>query len=198
MQVLKLIDSHPLKSRLSYEVGFGGADGQVFQHLTDKEKVIKISVVYEHAIPVEKQISNTFQVLEYLKLYKPDAYAHVYEFDIIKNYYRDTISGVQKYIVYYYIMDKCNPLTEDEKKVFHTIVSHEDKLKNKSPVPALHVLDDLSMGLDFDLSKIIKFCQTINCLPIQHLDIHPRNIMKNKLGDFCLIDFDRCELRKEI
>jgi thiamine kinase-like enzyme len=90
-------------------------------------------------------------------------------------------------------MEKLHPLSEDEIKVFHSLVSHEDqnKIKKYSSLEINKILQGLSIGLDFDLHKVMFFCKNLNKLTIQHSDLHPRNLMKDSDGNFKLIDFDR-------
>jgi thiamine kinase-like enzyme len=96
-------------------------------------------------------------------------------------------------------MEKLNKISEDEKKVFHSIMSHEDQNlhKNFSMSKIKNMLQGLSMGLDFDASKIIIFCENLRSTVIHHNDIHPRNIMKDNFGNFKLIDFDRCYFKSK-
>ena len=56
-----------------------------------------------------------------------------------------------------FVMERLNELSVDEKKVFHSILSHEDnnKIKNYSNDKVKEMLLGMSYGLDFDLEKIL-------------------------------------------
>jgi hypothetical protein len=179
-----------------------GADGEVFSIEGDPTKVIKLGIFYEkHDKSLEKPYKHIQKVLDYLIASPPVAYARVYEHGYMGTYTRKAEhwrSGEQKFIIYYYTMEKLEKITEDEKKVFHTILSHEDRgiEKNLSPDKIHEMLLGMSRGLDFDAEKVTLFCNNIRTAPVSHLDIHVRNIMKNDSGDFKLIDLDRIELEK--
>ena len=59
------------------------------------------------------------------------------------------------------------------------------------------MLDGMAQGLDFSAEKVRLFCDNIRKVPAHHLDIHVRNIMKNDLGEFKLIDLDRVVLEDD-
>jgi hypothetical protein len=90
-------------------------------------------------------------------------------------------------------MEKLLSLSEDEQKVFHTLLSHEDRnlVKNYSPAERQVILQNLRRGLDFDEGRVSLFVDKLNNSPVQHLDIHTRNIMKDANGNFKMIDLDR-------
>ena len=171
-----------------------GADGEVFQ-LEDSEKVIKLSILYDldyntDLIQKFKNISKNISTIQKNKL---KHFAAIYEYGLVCRSSRKTFLGEQKFIIYYYVMEKLFKLTIDERKVFHTILSHEDlNLEKKFSSHQLDsILNGLSFGLDFDFTKVRNFYfQTIEN-SIQHNDLHVRNIMKDKFGCFKLIDFDR-------
>ncbi len=180
-----------------------GADGEVFSINGDSSRVIKLGIMYERPsqglLKGYKQIQS---VLDFLITNQPVAYARVYEHGYIGTYSRDVEflkNKKQNFIIYFYSMEKLEKITEDEKKVFHSILSHEDRGKKKdfSPEKVLEMLQGLSRGLDFDAEKVTLFCENIRSAPVSHLDIHVRNIMKNSVGDYKLIDMDRITLEKE-
>lgn len=204
MQTLKLLHTNNCKINYSIgqEIGFGGADGQVFEISDHKDKVIKISVLYDNFDScLEDRFKNIYKTLNVLKNIRPSEYARVYEYEYIGKYNRpfyDKVDG-QDYILYYYVMEKLNKISEDEKKVFHSILSHEDRMaiKNFSVSKIKKMLNGLSLGLDFDKEKIILFYEALQNSNIKHLDLHPRNIMKDNFGNFKLIDFDRIKILKD-
>jgi len=179
-----------------------GADGEVFSIINDDAKVIKLGIKYEHHDEdVDKEYHRIQDGLQYFIDKQPSVYARVYEQGYLGTFSRKIGSfrgGEQKFIIYYYTMEKLEKITEDEKKVFHSIISHEDRgiEKNFSPSKVREMLQGMSRGLDFDLEKVMFFCENIKSASVSHLDIHVRNIMKNGSGDFKLIDLDRIKLEK--
>jgi serine/threonine protein kinase len=180
----------------------GGADGEVFAIDGQLDKVIKFGIFHErHDKKFLQYYKQIQKVLDYLIVNQPQAYARVYEHGYLGEASREAAhwrSGQQKYVMYYYIMEKLQKITEDEQKVFHTILSHEDRgiEKNFSPDEIQEMLRGMERGLDFDTEKVIFFCENIRSAAISHLDIHVRNILKDGTGNFKLIDLDRIELEK--
>jgi serine/threonine protein kinase len=181
----------------------GGADGEVFTIVGQPDKVIKFGIFYErHDKKFLQYFKQIQKVLDHLILTQPSAYARVYDHGHLITSSRKAEhwrSGQQKFVMYYYIMEKLQKTTEDEQKVFHTILSHEDRgiEKNFSPDEIRKMLRGMERGLDFDAEKVTLFCENIRSATISHLDIHVRNIMKDESGNFKLIDLDRIELEKD-
>lgn len=177
-----------------------GADGEVYSVAEDNTKVIKFGVYYEYRVPIFEQALRFKMVFDLLQKYHPQVCARVYEYKFLKSSIRDIVvngkTEGQPYILYYYVMEKLNKLSEDEKKVFHTIVSHEDQniVKNFEPAKLKKILAGLSRGLDFDAERVTFFHDNLRKTPFQHQDIHVRNIMKDDNGNYKLIDFDRVSL----
>lgn len=178
-----------------------GADGEVFSIIDDPNKVLKLGILYErHDRGFENYFKQIKSVLEYLIDAQPSAYARVYEYGYLGTYSRPMPAwknGTQKFIIYYYTMEKLQKLSEDERKIFHSILSHEDRGidKNYSSEKIREMLLGMSRGLDFDAEKVTLFCENIGSSDIKHYDLHPRNIMKNYDGYFKAVDLDRCEIR---
>lgn len=199
MQVEKLFKENKCDTfyRLGQEIG-AGADGQCFELSDDKNKIIKFSVLYECShVNLDLVYNNIDKVLSFIQKNPNDAFVKVYNHTFAGSFNRLSFgNNVEKYILYYYVMDKLQKITEDEKKVFSTILSHEDcnKVKNYSIEKIKEILSYLSVGLDFDCKKITLFCENLKNYPVHHLDIHPRNILKDLNGNFKLIDLDRCNL----
>lgn len=181
----------PLGSRLG-----DGADGEVFDLTNDQ--VIKFCVLYETGrIKLENTYKYISRVVDHLITHPSPVYARVYEHVFLGEYSRVAWGNQkQRYYLYYYTMEKLGKISEDERKVFDTIVSHEDRNKKKNfPIAKIkEMLSGLSQGLDFDTERVIFFCDNFRNSPVTHLDIHPRNIMKDGAGNFKLIDFDRAEM----
>lgn len=177
-----------------------GADGEVFSLTEDPLKVIKLGIKYEHRDEdLDREYLRITKGLEYLMESNPCSYARVYEYGYLGTFNREISTfrgGKQKFIMYYYTMEKLEKITEDEKKVFHSILSHEDRgiEKKFSPDKFREMLQGMGRGLDFDAEKVTFFCENIKSASVSHLDIHVRNIMKNASGDFKLIDLDRIKL----
>lgn len=176
-----------------------GADGEVFELVDLSNKVIKFSVLYETGKKnINKEFEEISKTLQNISLNKYSSYAEVSDIKYLGIFSRDVVwgSGKQNYILYSYVMEKLEKLSEDEKRVFHSILSHEDRGLNKNYSLKIikEMLIGLSRGLDFDAEKVIFFCDNFRKTPITHTDIHVRNIMKNAAGNFKLIDFDRCIL----
>ena len=169
-----------------------GADGQCFSIVGDSSKAIKVGVSH---------INRTQEGIDYLISKQPAAYARVYERKYLGMHSCLVYGCLQELHIYYYIMERLLPITDDERKVFHTILSHEDRdidyKKNYSINEIKKMLEEMRRGLDFDFKKIILFCENIKAAPIEHLDLHPRNILKNIDGHFKLIDFDSINLMEK-
>lgn len=177
-----------------------GADGEVFSIVGDPHKVVKLGILYErHDRGMVEYYQQIQKVLDYMMHTQPPAYVRMYEHGYMGRYKRKMQSwrkGEQEFIIYYYIMEKLHPITEDEGKVFHSILSHEDRGidKNYSPEKIQEMLQGMSRGLDFDAEKVTLFCHNIKEALVSHLDIAVRNIMKNEANEFKLIDLDRISL----
>lgn len=202
MRVVKLIQQNcpeALPNRIGFWLG-DGADGEVYSIEGDPSKVYKFVVLfdYEHHTPFRKY-EKVDGVLSYLHTNPSPAYAKVYSYTRLGQWYQPQYSGVpEPYILYYYSMERLQKLSEDERKVFHSILSHEDQniVKNYSATKLQKMLQGMERGLDFNLEKVISFSDNIKKTPINHRDIHPRNIMTDINGNFKLIDFDRSTLEK--
>lgn len=175
-----MLDPNLIPVQIGEKVG-SGFNGEVFTIINDPNKVIKFSMIDNYRY-------SALEVLSFLKEKNDPAYARVYEYNkFIHN----------NYFILYYIMEKCHQITEDESKVFHSIISHEDRnyKKNFSLEKINNMLIGLSKGLDFDSKQVLNFIKNIWNSSIEHHDITPRNIMKKNNEEFCLVDFDLCNLK---
>lgn len=167
-----------------------GADGEVFEIADDNSKVIKFGINYtaynQQHFPLDK-------VMNYLINNPSSTNVKVFDYKNLGCFDNDFENPV---ILYYYVMEKLNKISQDERKVFHSIVSHEDSGINKNySLPKIkEILRGLAVGLDFDAERIIFFCENFRKTGVYHNDIHVRNIMKDDVGNFKLIDFDRARL----
>lgn len=213
MMALKMIRQHkcPINYSLGNEIGHGGADGEVYEIKNDSSKVVKFSVIYEWDIDqlpapigfpadIKLRYQNISKVLDHLISNPEPAYVRVYAREYLGEYTRPVVFNNemrdQKMILHYYVMEKLNKLSDDEFKVFHSILSHEDRNINKNFTikKIKEMLAGMSVGLDFDTDKVIFFIENFKTAPIIYNDLHPRNIVKNSVGDFLLIDLDRSKL----
>jgi serine/threonine protein kinase len=197
MIVLPLCSEHcpeAIPNNLGIKLG-DGADGEVFS-LLDTNKVIKFSILCEYYNNIRDEFNKIQSTINYIQHDHPCAYAYVYEFNKIAEGNRSTTFGIQNYILYSYVMEKCFPLSSDESKVFYSILSHEDRgiVKNYTASEVKKILSGLARGLDFDEERVIFFYMNLRESPVKHLDLHTRNIMKDAAGNFKLIDFDRVTL----
>lgn len=188
--------SHLIPSNLGKEIG-AGAHGQVFELTDDPNKVIKISIIYSPYFLGNLQ--EIEKVLKYLINHPDPTAAKIFRYQHLGQYSRSWDQETQEYFLYYYIMEKCFSLTEDEKKIFHSILSHEDqgKIKNYSDRQLNKILSGLARGLDFPREKVKLFLDRLARSKIIHNDLHIRNIMKDKLGNYKLIDFDYSTLKEK-
>lgn len=170
-----------------------GSDGEVY--LTDNPNiVIKYSVLYSLDNNVNECYYQTVDpILTSLIFNHIDIFARVYAHEYLGTFSQDS----QKFVLYFYTMEKLEDISDDEKKVFHTILSHEDRgIVKKFTIKELQkILHGLALGLDFDEKRIIFFYYAVKNSLINHNDIHPRNIMKDKMGNFKMVDLDRTQLK---
>ena len=178
-----------------------GADGETFVIADEPNKVMKLSVIYDRFedSPQEIYFGQIAPVLDYLMLNSPPMCVAVYEHGYLGEYSRKLVNwreGKQKFVIHYCIMERLITLSEDEKRVLHSVVSHEDRKieKDLGPTKIKEIVEGLARGLDFDAEKVILFCEQLREAFLSHSDIHPRNIMKDVNGNFKLVDFDRAIL----
>ena len=176
-----------------------GADGECFDIL-ESNKVIKLCVLLDYPTRnLDNDYLNVSNTINFIKNKSIRAYAQVHDFKYLGRYNRPHVEMVdgQDYILYYYTMEKLNHLTDDEKKIFHSILSHEDsgRPKNYEILKIKKMLKGMATALDFDEEKVTFFCEELKRAPIIHNDIHIRNIMKDNCGNFKMIDFDRCKIK---
>lgn len=198
MKILPIINKQKFYNPYNIGPSLGdGANGEVFE-LVNTSKVVKFSALYDYNfnnlhINYNKIINN----INFLKRSDNNSYAKVYEVKHVGDGYRVCDEELlQYYVVYSYTMEKLNKISEDEKKVFHSILSHEDLgIVKKYTINKINeMLLGMSIGLDFDINKVLFFYNEIKKINIIHEDLHDRNIMKDNKGNFKLIDFDRINI----
>ena len=198
MLINKYLEQNNLKINYNLDYIADGADGTVFK--IDDRRVLKLSVIFDYNDNLLKDFRNVNNTINELIHFGDSNFAKVYEYKYLGTFSRTLDTDKQNYVLYYYIMEMLNPLSEDEKKVFHTILSHEDKniVKNYSDKEINDMLHMLSYGLDFDTNGVKLLCDGLKKSKIKHTDIHSRNIMKNNDGKYLMVDFDRCFLREKV
>lgn len=202
MLAYKLVKQNCVDS-ISYNVGSklgDGAHGEVFEIADRPEHVIKFGVYYEIEESIEERFESIDATLRHMQANPSPIYANVFSYGSLGIYQR-TVWGneQQRYLLYYYVLEKLQKISEDEYRVFDSLISHEDREKEKdlSPVQIKKILVGLSRALDFDAKKITFFVENLRNSAVKHLDVHPRNIMKDSAGNFKLVDFDRMKLCQE-
>ncbi len=90
---------------------------------------------------------------------------------------------------YWYEMDKLYPLSEKEYSIFYEIFINQDEVHSGFTSEwILHL--DKKYRKSRQHRKMLKFLKRIRNLPITHLDLHGGNIMKDKAGNYKLIDVE--------
>ena len=126
MQVIKYLDSRfqNLLSNLSDKIG-DGADGEVFLH-KEGDGVSKFSIHYCWGGESLEDVIEQKLALYSSARKNPEVFVRVDQAVHLLNGVRDTFNGVQEYAIFHHEMERLEKISEDEKKMFHTILSHED------------------------------------------------------------------------
>lgn len=168
-----------------------GVTGSVFEF---ENKAIKLCINYE--LPNQSTIDFLIENkdLNFVKVFSHKLYGPYKDNGFP---YKDHGS---EFILSVVVMEKLFKISSDEEKVFHTILSHEDfnKKKNFSNSELKKILKELSIGLDFDAGKVIFFYEGLRNSIIYHPDIHQRNIMKDQLNNFKMVDCEFIRFKKEV
>lgn len=194
MKVLPYLSSSLIKHSLGAYLG-EGADGEVYALQYEPNKVIKYSIIFDieysyTTLDKYQQLAKKHQLIQQKKY---SCFSKLYQTEMLLCYQRLTEVGLQEYLIFSAIMEKLFHLSNDEEKVFHTLVtSHLLNVRNKeADLRIAQILRQLSQGLDFSQERLTLFLQQLRDCPIRHTDLEPRNIMKDASGNFKLIDFDR-------
>lgn len=187
-----------IKSNVGNKIG-SGADGECY--LFNNDSVIKCSILYDckDSNSLMADYNNLVEKFNFLINHSPSHIVNLFNYKLVGINFRDTHFGKQEYLLHYYVMEKLIPISNDEEKVFHTIISHNDFNKTKifSKDKLDEILNNLSLGLDFDKTKVTLFYNQIQESLIEHKDLHERNVMKDINNNFKLIDLDRLSWRKK-
>jgi serine/threonine protein kinase len=171
-----------------------GSNGEAY--LLNDGTVLKVSVLMDwgnEGFDVREEYARIWWLLRQVKQEIPPHLVRIFDLGVLACGQLDK----QPYTIYYYRMEHLQPLTEDEYKVFQTVISHEDRqlIKRYQPAELSAVLQGLEKGLEFDLDRVKDFYHHIQFSRFKHLDLHPRNVLKAKDGEFKLIDLDRMRLQ---
>lgn len=179
--------------KIGKEIGWG-AQGQVFEIEDQPKRVIKISILYDvdPYLDLDIVFDKIQKVYKYVCSHQASNLGKIYEFGRLRTGSRNTVNGLQDYIVYYSIQEKMESLSDDEKKVFKTICQAlNDELELERTIE--DIVKELGAWLKFDSEKIMKFYYSLGDLPFDHNDLRCQNILKDVNGNFRLIDFDLAE-----
>jgi hypothetical protein len=194
----KITTNHSIFKFTGEKIG-EGSQGEVYNYTPSNDRVVKYSVIYDYYFTntLDKKINSFFNILVDLKNNPENIFPIIFDFNALHWSKRQTIDGPQDYVIYYYIMNKLNKIDDDENKVFHSIMSHQDNNKkhNFTYKQLNDTLNGLSYGLNFDKQKITEFYFKVLSSKYHHGDITGRNIMKDYLNNFKLVDLD--DLKKK-
>lgn len=200
LSLCKSLCPEKLPHKLGERIG-DGADGECFLLADDPPtKVIKLSVIYDEfdgQSPTDIYFHQVEPILRHIIATSPSHCVRVYEYGFLGEYSRAWHGGIlQSFVIHYCVMERLNKLTDDEKRVFHSLISHEDRnaVKDLSPAKVENILAGLSTALDFDAALVRLFLDALRTSSLIHGDLHTRNIMKRDNGDYALIDLDRCTI----
>lgn len=185
-----------LPFRVGQRLG-GGIHGTVFDLPDEHNTVVKIaniySDVYDDYSAKFQRISKTYQ---FIIDNTNDALVKVFDFGqlyegLIKSSY-STKTG----IIYYAKMEKLLPILEIEQKVFKTICDVYNGLISINR-PIKDLIYELKEWFSLDEVKIFEFYDNLHSLQIEHRDVEVRNIMKNSVGQYKLVDFDLAIIKEK-
>lgn len=168
-----------------------GADGTVYE--TFNKEIVKVSVYlnwdHQDIYEVQKKILGS---LDYIYKNKPDHLVKIYDIGKI-NYITKfrSVHGDLDAFIYSYRMERLNHLSDDEKRVFESISHRDTDRPAVIDKKTFEMTETLCDFYDLDFKKTSLFLRSIATSHIIHLDIHPRNIMKDNDNSYKLIDLDR-------
>lgn len=167
---------------LGQEIG-SGVHGAVYDLLDDPHKAIKIAFTEDDTYA---QVQALYQ---FVQAHPHPALATIFEFSELCR----STGWVDPY--YSVKMEKLYPLTDDEQRVMKSICL--DYNGHLEPGKAAQHIEELQEWLDFDPEQVKAFYTALSTLPVIHRDFHRRNIMKDRQGNFKLIDFELLTIKQE-
>lgn len=171
-----------------------GAQGKVYNIKEHRNKIVKISMLYDRdASPIEDIFSNIQNIYFWIKDNPQDVLVKIFEFGKLTEGERPFYPFIkdQKYISYYSIQEKLLRISLDEMKVFDAVSDYHNKFNSQKSLQESII--DLKGYFNFDFDKVLAFCCNLQKLPIDNHDFRHCNIMKDKNDNFKLIDFDLAE-----
>lgn len=211
MKPLDILTSR--KIELPFKLGDvcgSGVDGQVFEVIESYEEygypikrnsVIKLSALLGY--DTSSRYKRIAAHLDFLQRNRTPHFAAVFQFGLLCEYHLPEMTSFatsnqpKAYSAIYFVeMEKLLPLSSEEEKLFHTLLSHEDANKQKdfSPEGLSKRIDELADWFVFEKKDVLSFCLAATSGQIRHKDLHPRNVMKDRSNQFKLVDLDRLEL----
>ena len=185
MTIPKAISFLPINTAppdLGTEIG-SGVHGQVYTLIHNPNHVVKLSVLADVFLSaVERQYHFVMQ-------HPHSTLAQVFDHQPI--HHDDELHIT----IYSATLERLYPLDEDEQRVMKSVVM--DYNDSTNTLDARQHIEELQHWLDFDRQKVMDFYTALSTLPVIHRDFHRRNIMKDKLGNFKLIDFELIEIKPE-
>lgn len=174
-----------------------GFHGEVFEITSDPNKVVKYSCVSDAMVgdqSLQSFFENLSDVLDFQKRNDYACFVQVFDFGLLHSGKRVSYRNrKESFILYYMVMEKLFPLTSDEKKLFKTIC---DAYEQHSP-SIKKIVNEQADWLSFDKEKVFSFLNQFDNSPIVQNDFQRRNIMKDREGNYKIIDFDYSELYEE-
>lgn len=149
-----------------------GLDGEVFSSDNKVIKFVEIKDSKKHAL---NAWYHNKRKIEYILDTSPDCFVKIYDFGLVK------VIEENYSIIYFYLMEKLNPITKNERDVFFEIFSNDIAKFNQLKINYK----------DVDKQKVDNFVYQIKKCKLKQTDINPQNIMKDIDGNFKFIDLER-------
>jgi len=195
--LLQAYHSEKLPFQLGECLG-NGNQGYVYSDLDNSEQVIKLSILVDDFGPItlNDRFDNIRKTYRHIIDNPHSSIVKISKFDQLSKGSEFIFEWEQCWIIYYSIMEKLNPLSEDECKVFKTICdAFNGEVKIERTVEI--IVKEQKEWLKFDDEKILNFYKSLSDLKIDHKDFEPRNIMKDKDNNIKLIDFDLSKMQEK-
>ncbi len=156
-------------------------------YLIPDDKVIKYSLIHQSMVE-DLGINNPSEFYSQLEIVLKFQQKNNYP-SFVKILDFNLLSSNEDAVFYQTTMERLNLISLDEKRVLKTLVqAHRDLKRTWAQIAVL--VRDQSYWLDFDLEKVMSFIYLLEDSPIIHHDMSSSNIMKDKDGNFKLIDLD--------
>lgn len=204
MLMRKLFDRYGISPYLLGKSVGDGSDGECFEIIDQPNKIAKLGITFCNGPSKLSKSHGAFtNAIEAVIEKQPHAFVRVYEYRYLGGYMRkmpDWEDGQQRFVLYAYLMDKLFPVDGADKPLLYGVL---DWLENESGKPfdckkissAIDGEKSVAIMTDESIARVNRFANGISSAPIIHQDLHIRNIMKDNLGEFNLIDLDRMVLR---